>query len=242
MNIDDFLGLAHQRRSIRKFKPDPVPDADIEKMLEAARWAMSGANAQPWEFIVIKNRDTIQKITELHRDARMETYYLELTRLPELRHPAHSKPPELSGFKDAPVVILVLGDRRTFQASVLASNYLAGEAGAGATYVQGLANATFSLCLAAAALGLGTQWVTVTRLFEIPLKRLLDVPDVMGIRTLVPVGYSAYQPKAAYRRELKEFVHYEKYDRSKYRTGKEITDFVARLRGHTKPNYFEGKS
>ena len=47
MNIDELIGLLKLRRSIRKFKPDPIPDAYIEKMIEAARWAPSGANAQP---------------------------------------------------------------------------------------------------------------------------------------------------------------------------------------------------
>jgi nitroreductase len=48
MNIEQFLELAKKRRSIRRFKPDPVPDEIIQKILEAARWAMSGANGQPW--------------------------------------------------------------------------------------------------------------------------------------------------------------------------------------------------
>ena len=54
MNIDAFLELAKTRRSIRRFKSDPVPDELILKILEAARWAQSGGNSQPWEFIVIR--------------------------------------------------------------------------------------------------------------------------------------------------------------------------------------------
>ena len=64
MQIDDFLELARKRRSIRKFKPDPVPDDYVQKILEAARWAMSGANGQPWEFIVIKDPITKQRMGE----------------------------------------------------------------------------------------------------------------------------------------------------------------------------------
>ncbi|MBI4334686.1 MAG: nitroreductase family protein [Chloroflexi bacterium] len=47
MEIDAFLDLVRRRRSIRRFKPDPVPEEYIEKILEAGRWAMSGANGQP---------------------------------------------------------------------------------------------------------------------------------------------------------------------------------------------------
>ena len=47
MQIDEFLALVRNRWSVRRFKPEPVPDDYIEKILEAGRWAMSGANAQP---------------------------------------------------------------------------------------------------------------------------------------------------------------------------------------------------
>ena len=43
------------RRSIRKFKTDPVPEAYIDELLEAARLAPSGGNIQPWRFVVIKS-------------------------------------------------------------------------------------------------------------------------------------------------------------------------------------------
>jgi nitroreductase len=56
MNYEDFLELAKKRRSIRRFKSDPIPDEYIGKIIEAARWAPSGGNSQPWEFIVIKKR------------------------------------------------------------------------------------------------------------------------------------------------------------------------------------------
>ena len=45
------------RRAIRRFKKEPVPPELIEKMLEAARWAPSSVNSQPWEFIVVTDPD-----------------------------------------------------------------------------------------------------------------------------------------------------------------------------------------
>ncbi len=47
------------RRTVRDFTPDPVPDAVIHKILQAARWAPSSSNTQPWHFIVVRERDTI---------------------------------------------------------------------------------------------------------------------------------------------------------------------------------------
>jgi len=51
INYESFLELAKKRRSIRKFRPDPVADGDIDKIIEAARWAPSGFNMQPWEYL-----------------------------------------------------------------------------------------------------------------------------------------------------------------------------------------------
>lgn len=50
------------RLTVRSFKPDPVPDDVVNKLLEAARLAPSSSNLQPWHFIVIRDRDTLRKI------------------------------------------------------------------------------------------------------------------------------------------------------------------------------------
>lgn len=64
MNPDDLLDLMKGRRSIRMFKPDPIPDESIQKILNAARWCQSGSNKQPWRFIVIKNKKLIENLSE----------------------------------------------------------------------------------------------------------------------------------------------------------------------------------
>ncbi|MEK6558666.1 MAG: nitroreductase family protein, partial [Planctomycetota bacterium] len=59
MNVKDAIS---KRRSIRRFKPDPVPDELILQLLESARLAPSGSNTQPWRFIVVKDAETRQKL------------------------------------------------------------------------------------------------------------------------------------------------------------------------------------
>jgi nitroreductase len=54
----DFMDVVSKRRSIRKYRPDPVPEELINQVLEAARLAPSGGNAQPWHFIVVKDPET----------------------------------------------------------------------------------------------------------------------------------------------------------------------------------------
>ncbi len=59
------------RRSIRKFQDKQVEDDVIKKILHAAMQAPSANNEQPWEFIVVKNKDTLLKMTEIHPYAKM---------------------------------------------------------------------------------------------------------------------------------------------------------------------------
>jgi len=239
MRFGDFFELVRKRRSIRKFKPDPVPDDYIEKIIEAARWAQSGANAQPWEFIVVKDKEAKDKIVQLQMEHKKRTWDIEKTRIKELRHNAHvdGPPTKLPNFKDAPVFIVVCGDPRTMQASVLIARFLSNEGGPMAHHLKNMANATQILHLAAAALGLGSQWVSVNTATQAPLKALLDVPEELEIPTIVPIGYPAYEPPPPYRRDLKEIIHYEKYDQSKYRSGDDIYKFLLTLREETRPAY-----
>ncbi len=87
----DFLALAKTRRSIRRYRPDPVPEDLLLKVLEAARWAPSAANSQPWHFLVVTDAERRRQLAER---ARM----LGLFRWKHLA--------------GAPVVIAVVGDPR----------------------------------------------------------------------------------------------------------------------------------
>jgi len=66
----DVMEAIKTRRSIRKYKSTPVEDKKIIECLEAARWAPSANNSQPWEFLVVKNPETRRKLAEIHRYGR----------------------------------------------------------------------------------------------------------------------------------------------------------------------------
>ncbi len=238
MQIDEFLDLVKRRRSIRRFKTAQVPDEYIEKILEAGRWAMSGANGQPWEFIVVKGEETRGKIADLLVQSSQRSRFFEMSRIEELRHGVTAVPPEvLEKYWNAPVYIVVCGDPRTFQATVLVAQYDAGEGYI--TFHHNIANATMLIHLAAAALGLGSRWVSISYMWEEKLKALLGIPDMLRVNQIVAVGYPAYKPGPGNRRELNEMVHYEKYDMSKFRSDSDIIEFLAKLRGKMKPAYTE---
>ena len=237
MQSNEFFEVVRRRRSIRKFKPDPIPDEYIEKILEAGRWACSGANAQPWEFIVVKDKETKDKIVEFHAIHRKQVWEIEKTKIKELRHNAYEAPPGPSNFNEAPVLIVLCGDPRTTQASVLITHFLANEGGPMSHFLKNMGNVTQIMLLAATALGLGSRWVSINVTTEARLKVLLDVPEELTIPTIVPIGYPAYEPPSSYRRDLKEIIHFEKYDQSKYRSGDDIYNFLLTLRQRTKVAY-----
>ncbi len=61
MTLHDFL---RSRRSVRRFKPDPIPDSVIERILTTAAYAPSAHNLQPWRFVVIKNPDVKPRLAK----------------------------------------------------------------------------------------------------------------------------------------------------------------------------------
>ena len=71
--MTDILNLLKSRRSIRKYKDQPVEEEKIQKCLEAAQWAPSASNKQPWEFLIIKDEDKREKLAEIHPYAKFVT-------------------------------------------------------------------------------------------------------------------------------------------------------------------------
>jgi nitroreductase len=61
----DIIDIIRSRRSIRKFRPDPISEETLDMVLEAGRWAPSGLNNQPWRFAVVTKRATIEAISGL---------------------------------------------------------------------------------------------------------------------------------------------------------------------------------
>ena len=83
----EFFDVVKTRRSIRNFKPEPLPEGTVEQILEAARFAMSGANGQPWEFVVVTNKETKDKIAEINLECGMKRIFsIEQTREMQYRH------------------------------------------------------------------------------------------------------------------------------------------------------------
>ena len=87
---DMLLKLVKTRMSVRKFRPDPIPEDTMAKILEVARWAMSGANSQPWEFVVVTDPKTKQQLRDAYSEYNTD-YIFWMEQQPEyrLRHPSY---------------------------------------------------------------------------------------------------------------------------------------------------------
>jgi nitroreductase len=210
MKYEDLLELVKKRRSCRAFKADPVPDEYIDKIIEAARWAPSGANTQPWDFVVVKKAELRQKINEFIEEQAVLTRKMDETRNPGRGSPAGT------GSSSAPVFIVLVGDPRTIEAYPVYSVMQRGQSNLDAS----LAGAFIYLHLAAASLGLRSGWLSATRNFyvQVMTKQLLGIPKELMIFDTMTLGYPAAEPQPRKVRTKAELVHYDGYDLTKFRT------------------------
>ena len=228
MDYERLLGLVKARRSIRGFKTDSIPDEDVGKIIEVARWAPSGANSQPWEFVVIRERAIKERIVDIVNGLREYSSQVELTRDEELRYPSAKKPFHEPGYKNAPVFIILCGDPRTKEAYPLLTSLTRGES----HFSSSLANAFLYMTLAASSLGLGSQWVSATASpFVQPLlKENLGIPQQLEIYDMLALGYPDGNPRERSVRPPREMVHLDHFDKAKYRSDSELRDFIISLR------------
>ncbi len=229
MDYENLLELVKTRRSVRSFKTDPVPDEYVDKIIEVARWAPSGANSQPWEFIVLKDKEIKDRIVAIVKEHGECNRKVELTREERLRFPGASGPLREPGYKDAPVFIILCGDPRTIEAYPLLTTFIRGDS----HFASGLASAFLYMSLAVTTLGLGSQWVSATGHPSVKclVGELLGIPQKLEIYDMMALGYPAHKPaKERPVRERAEMVHHGLYDRTKFRSDEEIRNFIADLR------------
>ncbi len=68
---DDLIKFITSRRSIRSFKPDPVPDEAIKELIDVARYAPSAHNSQPWKFVIVRDPEKLEALANLHGGAKV---------------------------------------------------------------------------------------------------------------------------------------------------------------------------
>lgn len=221
-SIEAFLDVLRRRRSIRAgfLKDEPVSEELIETILEAARWAPSAGNSQPWEFLVIREPEIRERIAEIYKAQMRDKIEIE-----EAVRGQRRRVNAGLDFRHAPVHLLVLGDPRTNDAYPMRTKLDKWES----HYHSSLANCVLQMLLTAEVLGLSSMYVSdvASPYFSVMLKSLLGIPDPLQIYHLLPIGFAKPSPTIHHpRRALEEMVHYERYDRSKFRGEAELQEFM----------------
>jgi nitroreductase len=191
-----------KRRSIRKFKPDSIPDEHIRELLNAARLAPSGCNAQPWRFKVVKDAETKAKLAQAAYDQ--------------------------SFISQAPVVIVCCADVQGYFDGTVSGAQDMGKIGAiegrivtilegraeafktierselGPRIASNVAIAIEHIVLRALDYGLGSCWIRL--IDEQKVKEIFGWNDNIYVVAILPIGYPAEIPDARKRLELNEII------------------------------------
>jgi nitroreductase len=209
VNKREILGAIRMRRSVRVYKAGKVTGKQLQMIFEAARWAPSGANTQPWEFVVTRDKKKMKAVREI---------YSKEWKQRKLEDPVHYKGLKKDYVGDVSVLVLVCGDPRTMR--VYLTTRQPGDREK--LFQASVANAVEHMMLMAASEGLGTVWVSVREEVEAELRKLFKVPQPLRLLWVVPIGHIRVWPRPRRRRELSAFVHWESYDPKKLRASREI--------------------
>ena len=199
------------QRAVRRFKPDPVPDALLRQVLEAATHAPSGGNRQPWFFMVVREPNLKRKIGDYYRGS----WYSRFSALPgpeTANLPTNVYGPSqylADHMADAPVLILAcFHGVGSWSVTPPGARPIKPEMRFASVYP-----AVQNLLLAARALGLGTTLTTVHIAYEEEIKELLGIPADVETAALIPLGYpenpDAFRPHL--RSPVEEVVFHDRW-------------------------------
>ena len=205
----NLLRIIERRRSVRVYKTGKVSDQQLALILEAARWAPSGANTQPWEFVVTRDRKKMKRVREIYSNEWKQR---------KIEDPVHYKGLKKDYVGDVSVLVLVCGDARTKRVYLTTRQAADREK----LFQASIANAVQQIMLTAASMKLGTVWVSVREEVESELRELFQVPPELRLLWVVPIGHARSWPKAKPRRSAAAFTHLEVYDRAKLRAESDI--------------------
>lgn len=180
--MESFTELVMSRRSIRRFAARPVEQEKLARILETARWTPSWGNSQCWEVIVVTDQQLLQRLAE------------ELS----------PKNPATLAMARAPLTLAICGEK---QKSGFYKGQQSTTLGDWLMFDLGLLTQTISLAAHAESLGS----VVVGAFRHDRVRELLAVPEGHEVVALLPMGYPDQAPSPPKRREVREFVHYDRF-------------------------------
>jgi nitroreductase len=213
---DATMKVIQDRRSIRDYSDEPVSEEDLKMILEAARQAPSGENAQPWRFIIVKDPATRLRLGAIARGGSGRRFTAEYVtkqmheRFATMQDEGKKKKifekltsGAVSAFlAEAPVNIVACGKKDVWDMPYDTSASIE------------------NMLLMVTALGLGACWVIAPCIDirdEERLKELLGVPEEFKVVSIIAVGHPTRYPKPRPRMEMHELVYAERWDEAYYK-------------------------
>lgn len=198
--MDDFIDSVKKRRSIRKYSSRKVSTDIIRQVLEAAGWAPSAHNAQPWRFIVLTDASQKFKLSEAMADLWVADMTKDGTPL-EARE--NQRKASIERFTQAPVLIIACLTMKNMHRYVdefrkESERDLA---------MQSLGAAVQNLLLAAHVKGLGACWFSAPVFCKEIVRSLLKIPNNVEPQALITLGYPAEKPSVPSRKWLETYSY-----------------------------------
>ncbi len=179
--MPDEIGLfeaLYTQRAIRYFKPDPVPDEMVHKLIEAGTKAPSGGNRQGWKFLVIRDQETRNAIAGYYEQGWEHAYGSANPNPPDIQsHVRRSADHLARTMAEVPVLIMACIEHDGGPSTL----------GRGGSIFPSVQN----ILLAARALGLGSCLTSLHKRYEDEIKELLNIPDNVETVALLPIGFPA---------------------------------------------------
>ena len=222
-----LMEIIQARMTNRAFVSDYiVPNEHYEMILEAARHGPSGANSQPWHYIIITDPAMKERLGE--------TFALEQNRRAKLgmKFPT----PNYRGMKTAPGLILVVADFRLIRAFPVLNDGsdldLLYQKNAERILLQSVAASVMSAHLAAAALGYAVWWVTAIgqEAIQKDYKPLIGIPEDLSIIDIMCFGPPLKTSYKRWKKELDEITSWDRFNMDNYWTEEQIDDWVREKR------------
>jgi coenzyme F420-0:L-glutamate ligase/coenzyme F420-1:gamma-L-glutamate ligase len=195
-NIDFIFS----RRSIRKYRPEPVTEDSIRRILEAAHAAPSAHNSRPWRFVVLRDAAARRSLAECMAQADACDALADGRKPETIRARNERSVTQISG---APLAILAFVDESCMPAN--AGRRAEGER---LLLLQSVAAAVQNLLLAAQAEGLGACWVCAPAFCPQPVRENLHLPETWTAQALILIGYPAESPRRPDGRAIDEVVQW----------------------------------
>jgi len=209
----------YSARSIRRLKPDPVPEELITRILDAAIRAPSGGNAQSWAFLVVRDPDQRRRLGIIYRKASdiAEAVYAARGRPPHLTERQYARFMASGQYLwdhigDAPVLLIPCSHRPVLPPREALPPDIAARWEDEAAYPERIRGASIypavqNIILTCRALGLGTVITTNHIRCEEEVKALLGIPEDVATWALMPVGWPIDKFGPLTRRPLAEVAH-----------------------------------